>query len=208
MIFLAHRKELIDQASSTFDAAGIDHGVLKAGHGRVRPNAALQVASVQTLIRRLGHTPRADVVIIDECHLAMAQTYRRIIGEVYPDALVLGLTATPWRLDGKGLGNIFDGLVVAARMPQLVKDGYLVDPIVYAPPPPDLSSVKIVRGDYDDAQLSKVMATSEICGDVVVHWHRYAANRRTIAFASSIAHSLTLVKHFREAGVAAEQRRW
>jgi DNA repair protein RadD len=109
VLFLAHRSELVRQASHKLSAAGVDHGIIQAGIRR-RPGERVQVASIQSLHARYVRTstcemPAADLIIIDEAHHARARTYTRIV-ERYPDAVVIGLTATPCRGDGRGLGNV------------------------------------------------------------------------------------------------------
>ena len=98
-------------------------GVVMADHPRRRPDALVQVASVQTLARR--DKPPADLLLIDEAHHARATTYQDFLN-AYPGRQVVGLTATPWRSDGRGLRELFDDLVVVASPAQLIADGYLV----------------------------------------------------------------------------------
>jgi DNA repair protein RadD len=110
-----------------------------------RPMECVQVASIQTLTARAIRSnrmkpPPADIVIIDECHHAVADSYRKI-REQYPDAIILGLTATPCRGDGRGLGNDFGTMIQAPQVPELIKLGVLVPTKVYAPVDPDLKGV-------------------------------------------------------------------
>src|ERR1700722_7347903 len=100
VLFVAHRDLLIEQASNRLDEHSIDHGIIQAQHPRTRP-APVQIASIQTLARR-SEWPTADLVIIDEAHHAAARSYRKLF-ERYPNACFIGLTATPWRSDGRGL---------------------------------------------------------------------------------------------------------
>src|SRR5207244_2922453 len=96
--------------------------------------------------------PLADLLIIDEAHHARAATYRKVI-DAYPEATLLGLTATPCRGDGLGLGNLFDVMIECPQVAALVSQGYLVKSRVYAPVNPDLRGVRVKRGDYVEAQL-------------------------------------------------------
>jgi superfamily II DNA or RNA helicase len=136
VLFLAHRKELIDQASAKLTEFGLAHGVIKAG---VQPDLgqAIQVASVQTLVRRLGkmtgqpsavdrelgiipvHLQPFTLIVVDECHHITAASYQAILA-AWPQARVLGLTATPYRIDGAALGDCFEDLVVGATVPELI----------------------------------------------------------------------------------------
>ncbi|MEK9724345.1 MAG: DEAD/DEAH box helicase [Rhodospirillaceae bacterium] len=208
VLFLAHRKELIEQASARLDTFGVDHGIIKAGTSRVKPWELVQVASVQTLMNR--KLPPAHLVIVDEAHRTLSATYRRIL-DTYMAAdawAVVGLTATPCRTDGRGLGDFYDDLVEAAKVEDLVAAGVLVEPVVYVPPPdrrPDLSGVEVSRfGDYNEAQLAAAMNKRELVGDIVAHWQRHAAGRLTVVFAASVEHSLAIRDQFREAGVVCE----
>lgn len=201
-LFLAHRAELIDQASARLDSIGVAHGVIKAGHSRCRPDEPTQVASVQTLVRRLERRPLAELIVVDECHLSLAASYGAIL-DAYPRARVLGLTATPWRLDGKGLGDMYDDLVVVAQARDLVPD-YLMVPRIFAPTRPDLAGVRVVRGDYNAQDLAEVASRSNLTGDVVDHWVRLAGGVRTLVFAVGVEHSRALVERFVARGVAAE----
>jgi len=226
VLFLAHRKELIEQASKTLDEIGVDHGVIKSGHYRRRPQLPVQVASIQTLVsKRKCRTcdgddqascticngtgrvrrpfPAAKVVVIDEAHRCLAQTYQEIINE-YPDALILGLTATPWRLDRRGLGCMYNALVETVQVQQLVNEGYLLPIRAYAPDLPDLGRVKTKAGDYDPDQVAMIMGSDKLVGNIVEHWKKLGEGRRTVLFAASVTNSMHLVDRFKEAGIAAE----
>ncbi len=201
VLFLAHRKELIDQASRKLDDFGIDHGVIMAKHWRRRPAALVQVASVQTLRRR--DLPAADLVIIDEAHLSIAKTYTDILA-AYPKAVVLGLTATPMRADGKPLSAIYHDIVAVSSVPQLIRMGFLVRPRHYAPSRPDLTKIGLKGGDYEETALAAAVDKPDLVGHIVEHWKAAAAGRTTAVFAVNIAHSQHIVAQFRAAGIAAE----
>ena len=207
VLFLDHRRELTGQASRKIHAVGVDHGIIQAGF-QPRPGERVQVAAVQTLHARAVRSsamemPPADVVIVDEAHHIRARTYQRII-EAYPGAIVIGLTATPCRGDGRGLGNVFDVLVESASVAELTALGFLVPSRIYAPTRPDLTGVRVERGDYVEAQLAERMDKAQLVGDVVEHWHRLAERRRTVVFATGVAHSVHLRDEFRRSGVMAE----
>jgi superfamily II DNA or RNA helicase len=207
VLFLAHRRELIRQASEKLHANGLDHGIVQAGWP-TRPGEPIQVASVQTLWARAMRStamelPPADMLIVDEAHHTPAQTYRQVIAS-YPNAVLVGLTATPCRSDGRGLGNAFDVMLECPSIAELIASGYLVGTRVYAPTMPDLRGVKIERGDYVERQLAERMDNAKLVGDVVSHWHRLAERRKTVVFATGVRHSLHLRDEFRASGVAAE----
>jgi superfamily II DNA or RNA helicase len=208
VLFFSHRREITKQTCEKLFALGIDAGIIQAGWP-ARPCQSVQVASVQTLTARairgsLIELPPADLVVVDEAHHATADTYRKIIDR-YPDSIVLGLTATPCRKDGRGLGNIFEVLIECPQVQELIDLGFLVATVVYGPAEaPDLQGVRIQAGDYVESQLAERMNTHKLVGDAVTHWFRHAERRQTVVFAIDVAHSRHLCDEFREAGVRAE----
>src|SRR6516165_5440843 len=209
VLVVAHRREIVNQTSDKLTALGVYHGIIQAGdEKKLRPMATVQVASIQTLHARAIRSstmlmPLADLVIIDEAHHACAATYGRIL-EAYPDAIVLGLTATPCRGDGRGLGGIFETMIECPQVAELIGGGYLVKARVYAPVNPDLTGVRTVKGDYHESQLADRMDRAKLVGDIVTHWHKYGERRRTIAFACSVPHSVHIRDEFLKSGVRAE----
>lgn len=201
VMFLAHRRELIDQCSERLDQHDIPHGVIMAGTDRRDHRQLVQVASIQTLRNRA--LPPAKWIFVDECHLSVAPTFQELLNQ-YPEANIVGLTATPYRLDGKGLGRIYHALVEVTTAADLMAEGHLIKPVVLSTPRPDLSGVKSRNGDYDAVGLAAAMDKADLVGDVVDHWQRYAPCRRTVVFASSVEHSIHLVERFKQAGIAAE----
>jgi DNA repair protein RadD len=207
-LILSHRREITIQTSRKLWAAGVqDHGILQAGFSPL-PSAPVQVASIQTLHARAIRSrsielPAADLIVLDECHHAPAATYRRLL-EKYPNVPIIGLTATPTRADGRGLGGIFDVLLESPQVAELITGKYLVGTRVYAPTRPDLTGVRVEHGDYVERQLDERMNTAKLVGDIVEHWHRLADRRRTVGFATSVAHSVHLRDEFRRSGVLAE----
>jgi DNA repair protein RadD len=133
----------------------------------------------------------------------LVRTYRRIL-EAYPDAIIIGLTATPCRDDGRGLGNVFDVLVECPDVLELTRGKFLVPARIYAPTTPDLKGLPTARGDYVEAALAERMDKAQLVGDVVTHWHRLAERRSTIVYATSVAHSVHLRDEFRRSSVLAE----
>jgi superfamily II DNA or RNA helicase len=123
----------------------------------------------------------------------------------YPDAIIIDLTATPCRGDGRGLGNVFDAMIECPQIGELIALDYLVKPKIFAPAPPDLRGVEVAStGDYQINQLSMRMDTDALVGDVVEHWLRHAQRRRTVMFAVDIAHSVHIVRELVKSGVKAE----
>lgn len=206
-VFLAHRRELVFQAVGKLNEFGIEAGVVLAGE-EANPSARVQIASTQTLwtramVRKTTALPPARLLIIDEAHHCRAETYQKLMA-AYPKAFVVGLTATPCRGDGKGLGNVFGVLIECPQVPSLIEQGYLVGTQVYAPSTPDLKGVKVRQGDYAKEELAARVDQPKLVGDIVEHWLRLAGNRRTIVFATGVAHSKHIRDEFRKAGVRAE----
>ena len=168
----------------------------------------VQVASVATLwVRGMRSDampmPAADLIIVDECHHAPANTYSKIVDH-YPEAKVLGLTATPCRGDGRGLGGHFSKIVEAPQIAELIVEGHLVRSRVYAPVRPDLKGVHTRHGDYVEGELAVRMDTPKLVGDLVSHWIKFGERRRTIVFAVNVAHSLHICGEFRSCNIRAE----
>jgi DNA repair protein RadD len=208
VLFFSHRREITQQTSAKLYAVGIDHGIIQAGFP-LRLHEPVQVASVQTLTARAIRgsaieLPAADLVIVDEAHHAPAETYAKVLAK-YSNAIILGLTATPCRRDGRGLGNVFDALIECPQVADLVDLGFLVGTTVYAPADRiDLSGIRTQAGDYVENQLAERMNTTKLVGDVVTHWHRHGERRRTVIFATDVAHSIHLRDEFQKSGVRAE----
>ena len=205
--FVAHRRELIAQCSRRLDDHGIDHGVIQAKHPRLRPSAPVQVVSVATAIRgeRLQTLDAPGLIIVDEAHRALARSYLQIF-EAFPAAAVIGLTATPWRLDGKPLGDRFDRLVLVATPQELIDLGYLVAPTVYAPSAPDLSGVHVARGDYAPKGLDQAVNRATLIGDMVHHWKTIVeptGRDLSVVFAVNKRHSMAIRDRFLAAGIPA-----
>jgi len=199
VLFIAHRKEIIDQTSKKLDEIGLPHGIIMSDHPRHDLSQNVQVASIQTLIRR--ELPPADLIIVDECHMTLANSYIRTL-ERYGNTPVLGLTATPWRTDGRGLGRFYEDIVVVAQVKELVNRGYLVAPDFYAPYNPDLTGVHIRAGDFVEEEVSAIMDKNHLIGNIVNHWQTFANRKTTVVFACSVQHSKNIAKRFEEAGVS------
>lgn len=203
ILFLAHRSEIIDQTVRHLAHFGVtDVGVIRADDDRTNPACTIQVASIQTLIRRAK--PEADIVICDEAHRSAGESFRRVLSE-YPDATIIGLTATPVRLDGRPLGDVFQALEQVATYSELIAGGFVMEPVVYSTAAGvDLSSVRTSRGDYREDDLEAAMSVPHVMGDIVANWKRHAGNKRTVVYACTVAHSMAIVKRFHDAGIVAE----
>lgn len=205
VLILAHRRELISQASRKLYDAGVEHGIIAPGHTPTRD--LVQVASVQTLGRRLGdprhHAP--DLIVIDESHHAVAGQWSTVVA-AYPDARLLGVTASPERMDGRGLGREaggpFDAMVMGPSVAQLIGGGFLVPSRVFAPADggPDLAGVRTKGGDFDTASLAAAMDRPGLTGDAAAHYARLAPGLPAVAFCTNVAHAEHTAEQFRAAG--------
>lgn len=211
VIFLANRIHLVEQASRRFYASGIEHGIIQADNTRDTHQPVL-VGSIDTVARR--GFPDCDVIVIDEAHaVAGSSKFRQVVfsNSARP---IIGLSATPFSVGlGKRYfeldGPLFERMIVASHIGDLIEDGFLVDADYFAPAEPDLTGVKTARNafgeiDYGDKALGEAVDKPHLIGDIVTHWQRLAAGTPTVVFAASIAHSKHIIEQFRAAGVSAE----
>lgn len=204
--FLVNRIELCVQASRRFHMAGIDHGIVQ-GDNTINVSAPVIIASVFTVARR--GLPDIDLILIDEAHAVPGSKAFRDLLFSLNNVPVIGLTATPF---SRGMGKtyrelggpIFQDLVPATTIRELIELGFLVDVEVFAPSTPDLTGVKIVAGDYSEKDLSEAVDKPHLVGDIVAHWMKLARGTSTVVFATNQAHSRHIVAQFLAAGVAAE----
>lgn len=201
ILFLAHRRELIEQCSLRLADLSVEHGIIKAADPRQRPWLKVHVCSVPTLVKR-EHVAAPDLCIIDECHRSASPSYTKIM-QRFPNAIFIGLTATPLRCDGKGL-TMYEDMVMCPPPAELIAGGWLVPTRIFAPPGPDVSGVGKQGGDYKQDELARAVDKPKLTGDVVEHWLKLASDRQTVAFAVNIEHSKHLWESFRAAGVPAE----
>jgi DNA repair protein RadD len=200
---LVHRQELLGQASRSLEAIGVRHGIIAPGYSVT--HSPVQVASVHTLTRRFGRVPHEpDLIIIDEAHHAIAGTWRKIIAQ-YPNAALLGVTATPIRLDGAGLGiecgGVFDSMVMGPSVQELTQQGFLVPAKVYAPPSQlNLEGVRSRGGDFEHTEMTRRVDRPQITGDAVEHYRRLCNGKPAIAFCASVAHADHVAEQFQRAG--------
>jgi len=210
VLVVSHRREIITQTYAHLKRLGVretDIGVIR-GEVRpdlVRPDARVQVASIAALLAR-GSRPAADLVIVDECHHALAPGYARVLRH-YRRAQHVGFTATPHRLDGRGLGDFYDEMIIAAQPSELIKQHMLLaSPIIFKGEDafvPDLKAVRVARGDYVLADLEGAVMKKALIGYVPKHYLLKAKGRKAIGFAVSIAHSQRLTARCIAAGIRA-----
>ena len=193
---IVHRKELMKQITEALD---YDCGCIKSGM-RERDHP-IQIALVGTLANRIKKKDyRFNFIVIDEAHHAKASQYMKII-EAFPNAIVLGVTATPVRLDGKGLGDIFQTMIHGPSVEYLTANGFLAPAAIYAPEIPiSVAGVRTVHGDFDKSGLLEVMGSPKITGDTIQTYRKLADGLPTIVSCCNIAHSKLVTAEFVSAG--------
>lgn len=214
VLVIAHRRELIVQAHERMVAGGVHPyqigvvlSVIAADEPFERnPDAWIQIATLQSLARRdREDLPRADVIVVDEAHHVPADSYAEVLSS-YPFAIVYGLTATPFRSDGRGLAPFFDSIVPCAPPSKLIKQGFLAKPRIFTVAPehrPRLLGVRKRDGDYDQAALARVTDLPHLIGSLTGHYKRHAEDRLAVAYGVSIAHCEHIAASFNKAGIRA-----
>lgn len=201
--FLVHRKNLLRQTSKSFWRSHIEHGLITSG--RTRSKMPVQVGTIGTVFSRLDSLTPPDILFVDEAHLSRGAMFEAVIQWV-KDAggIVIGLTGTPERLDGKALGYLFDDMVQAKSTRWLIEQGRLSDYEMYTSPiGPDLSGVRSQAGDYNKGDLSAAMDKPMIIGDAVSHYKRLANGMIAVAYCVDVAHSKSTTAFFNANGVPA-----
>jgi superfamily II DNA or RNA helicase len=198
VLIAVHRQELLDQACRSLPMA---HGVIAANRA-MDLSAAVQVASVQTLARRLHKLPRDffQLMIIDEAHHSNAGTWARTL-EHFHQAHLLGVTATPCRGDGRGLGDYYQAMVEGPSAAWLTDNGYLAPARVLAPPGFDATGLRKRMGDFDTKEAEHRIGT--IMGDCLSHYRKHLDGQTAIAFCCSVAHAEAVARLFMGAGIPA-----
>lgn len=206
VMFIVHRDILVTQTAQKIHLFNLDCGFIKSGY-QENHQSLVQIASVQTLCKRnWWYEYPADLVILDECHLvAFTSIVQQMMRSIYPQAIYLGLTATPWRLSKReSLSNMFQALVCAPMPHALIDTGFLIKPSYYSVRRVDLEKVGTVAdGDFDSGQLALACDRPELIQKTVQDWFSLAKNRRTIVFAVNVSHARHLAEAFTAAGVSA-----
>lgn len=190
--FIVHRQELKSQAENTLEKIGISRA---------------KVYMIQTLVNEIKKNKIVeipDMIVLDECQHSAAKTYLELFNN-YSDTYFLGLTATPCRLQGKPLGDIYECIVKEIEAEDLIKMGYLADYDYYAPKMnTDFTKVKIKRGDYDKEEVEKYLSNATIYGDIIKYYKQFADNKKTIVYCPTISYSEKIEKLFNDNGYVAK----
>jgi DNA repair protein RadD len=181
VLFLVHRAELLQQSVSKLERAGItDLRIIQAGNDLGSPIAPVAVASIPTLTRWTERQPAANLVIIDESHHVVAKTWKRL-ADHYSASLILGLTATPQRADGRSIGDVFDSIVVGATVRELTDLGHLVPCRVFAPP--------------------DTLETKHIAVSPVEAYQKHGDGQRAVIFCMTVEHAQRVADDMNAAGI-------
>lgn len=201
VLYLCHRAELADMIHEDLRGAGVPHGMIAASSQALPNTYRIHVGMMQTVARRIDRLPRFDWVISDEAHLAMSPTWSGILKH-YDTSLHLGMSATPCRLDGKGLGEIYDEIVYGPSIAELMAREYLTRCRAFAPAIP-LDGIKRSAGDYQMGDAARVLDTSTITGDAIREYAKRIPGRRAIVFCCTREHADHVAGQFRMGGIAA-----
>jgi DNA repair protein RadD len=203
-LVLAHRAELIEQLSKTASQWDVRHGLIQANRS-MDLSVPVQIGSVQTVARRLHKLPTPDIIIQDEAHhLVSGNTWGKIIDQ-WPDAYLIGKTATPTRLSGEGLGagqgGYFTAMVLGPSAAWLTDHGFLARARVLAPPGFDTAGIRKRMSDFDTREAEQRVGT--IMGDCLSHYRKHLSGQTAIAFCCSVAHAEAVAQLFMGAGIPA-----
>lgn len=200
---LVHRQELLRQASASLTSLGVRHGLIAANRS-MDLTMPVQVASVQTLARRLHKLPPElfQLLVVDEAHHSNAGTWAQVLKHFHR-ARVLGVTATPCRCDGRGLGEWYSAMVLGPTPQELTDGGFLAPARVLAPPGMSLQGLRKRMGDYDMRQAGEMLQAGQAMGDALSHYRQHLEGQTAIAFCCSVAHAEAVARLFVDHGIAA-----
>jgi DNA repair protein RadD len=199
---IAHRAELLRQLSSALDRVDLPHGMVKAGMP-FDPTQRIQVASIQTLARRHHLMPPPDLIIYDESHHLPSKVAKATVG-AYPRARVLGVTATPCRLSGQGLGEVFQRMILGPSARWLTDHGFLCPAEYYGPPAvANVDSLHTRAGDYAKDEMDAEMNRSVVTGDAIEHYRNICDGVPMIVFCTSVKHAKDVAQAYCDAGYRA-----
>ena len=208
VLLMVHRKELVNQIAETLASYGLEFGIIQAGAEESR-FCHIQVASVQTLVRRLQRWGRVrfEFVIIDEAHHTPSPTYMKIL-DAFSDSKLLGVTATPHRLDYWGFAHIFDKLIVSPDPMEFIKSGFLSNYDYYSVPPEcpivdEINAIPIEKGDFAEDSLIRLLDCGSIRSQVVDSYMKYGCGKKAIVYTINKAHNKHLCEEYQKRGINA-----
>lgn len=197
-----HRVELVRQTRTALLRQGIDHGVIAAGEP-YNPHHKVYVCGIQTLAKRLDRAPQFDFVFVDEAHHAVSRSWADTLNALDP-RWVVGLSATPCRLDGRGLREQFEALAMGPSVEDLMERGFLSRYRVFAPTTVDMTGARRTAGDFNSADMADRLDKPAIHGSAIAHYQQLCAGKRAVVFCVSIKHAEHVAAAFLAAGVPAK----
>lgn len=202
-IFTVPRLELIDQMGKNYRDFGIEYSVI-ASREKYFPQIKNTIASVNSLASRIGKIEPPQLLIVDETHYGAEALDKIIKWGRANNAFILGLSATPWKANGKGLKCWYDTMVRGPSVKWLIDNNFLSQYRAFAPDNIDMTGVRVTAGDYNKQDLSGRMESDrKLVGSVVDHYIKYAMGMRGITFTVSRAHSAIVCEAYRASGVPA-----
>ena len=200
-IFTVHRQELIDQSAELFESIGLHFGIIAAGY-KEAPEHLIQIASIETLKRRLESVPIPALLVPDECHHMGSKGWTDV-ANYYAAAKIVGLSATLRRLDGKPLDHVFQHIVHGPEVAWLIENKYLSPYRAFSPSTPDTTQLPTRMGDFVQSDNEELMSKPEIVGSAIESYQKFCPDKRAVLFAVSIKHSQRIAEAFRAAGILA-----
>lgn len=206
ILFLAHRHELLQQCNTKLQNNGIsqnDIELITAKTKKIKYGKRVYIASIQTLVRRKFDVS-IKTIFIDEAHRSAAKSYTQIINK-FPSSRIVGLSATPIRLDNKPLGEIFQQMIIASDIPSLINDGVISKVKCFASPLHfDLSKIKMDKRDYNKGELEEKMSRVLLIGNILKTWLKFANGKKTVIFAIGLEHAGKIRAKFAESNICTE----
>lgn len=186
--FILPRQEIMEQTFETFERCGV-------------PLNTVHIGMIITMANRINELPKPDFIIYDECHISVSNTYNKI-SDTFPNAFIVGATASPCRTDNRPLGDLYETIVHGVTVRWLIDNHYLAPFDYFSVPLTDLSAAE-TEGEYDTVKASELLMTPAIYGDVIKSWHRFANNMQTVVYCCSVKHSQKTAEIFNDAGIKA-----
>lgn len=186
--FILPRQEIMEQTFETFERCGV-------------PLNTVHIGMIITMANHLTELPKPDLIIYDECHISVSNTYNKI-SNAFPDAFIVGATASPCRTDNRPLGDLYETIIRGVTVRWLIDNHFLAPFDYYSVLLTDLASAE-TNGEYDTTKASELLMTSAIYGDIIKSWHKFADGMQTVVYCCSIAHSQKTAEIFNNAGISA-----
>ena len=186
--FILPRQEIMEQTFETFKRCGV-------------PLNTVHIGMIITMANHINELPKPDLIIYDECHISVSNTYNKI-SNTFKNAFIVGATASPCRTDNRPLGDLYETIVHGVTVRWLIDNHYLAPFDYYSVPLTDLTDAE-TEGEYDTTKASALLMTSAIYGDVIKSWHKFAEGMQTVVYCCSVFHSQKTAEIFNSAGISA-----